>query len=130
MHQIYIRCFFECYGFVSLRSTFLLIIKWFYQVLFRSIKWSSCISQKRKLIKELATFLKVRYLDLQSLSAMNGRQFCNKNGIRTWTTLNDSEIEKEVIKSIAQVINGFLQNIARKKVFLFLKVFANLFFIP
>ena len=49
--------------------------------------------------------------------------------MRAWTTLNDSEIEKEVRKSIAEVVNGFLQNIVRKNAVLFLNVFANHFFI-
>ena len=38
--------------------------------------------------------------------------------------MNDSGIEKQVTKSIAEVINGFLQ-----KIVLFLKVFANLSFL-
>ena len=61
---------------------------------------------------------------------MNVRRFCNENGIRTRTTLDGSEIEKEVKKSIAEVINEFLQNIVRKNAVLFLKVFTNLSFIP
>ena len=63
------------------------------------------------------------------LSVMNVRQFCNKNRIRTQTTLDDSEIEKEVTKSIVEVISEFLQNIGKENAALFLKAFANLFFI-
>ena len=61
---------------------------------------------------------------------MNVRRFCNENGIRTRTTLDDSEVEKEVTKFIAEVTKKFLQNIMRKNAVLFLKVFANLSFIP
>ena len=46
---------------------------------------------------------------MPGLSAMNVRRCCNENGMRTRTTLNDSEIEKEVVKSIAQVITEFLK---------------------
>ena len=66
---------------------------------------------------------------MRGLSAINVRRFCNENGKRTRTTLNDSEIEKEVTKSIAQVTNGFLQNIVRKNAVLFLKFIANLSFV-
>ena len=45
---------------------------------------------------------------MRGLSALNVRRFCNKNRIRTRTTLNDSEIEREVTKFIAEVINEFL----------------------
>ena len=44
--------------------------------------------------------------------------------------MNDPEIEKEVTKSIAQEVNELLQNIVGKNAVLFLKVFANLSFIP
>ena len=44
--------------------------------------------------------------------------------------MNDSEIEREDTKFIAQVINGFLQNIVWKNAVLFLKVFASLSFVP
>ena len=43
--------------------------------------------------------------------------------------MDDSEIEKEATKSIAEVISEFLRNIANKNAVLFLKVFANLSFI-
>ena len=54
---------------------------------------------------------------MPGLSAMNERRCCNENGMRTRTTLNDSQIEKEVVKSIAQVITEFLKNIVRKILF-------------
>ena len=54
---------------------------------------------------------------MRGLSAMNVRRFCNENGIRTQTTLDDSEIEKEVTKSITEVISKFLQNIRNKMLF-------------
>ena len=63
---------------------------------------------------------------MPGLSAMNVRQCCNENGLRTKTTLNDSEIEKEVVKSIAQVITEFLKNIVRKNYVLFIKVSPNI----
>ena len=44
--------------------------------------------------------------------------------------MDDSEIEKEATKSIAEVISEFLRNIGNKNAVLFLKVFANLSFIP
>ena len=50
---------------------------------------------------------------MRSLSAMNVRRFCNEIGIRARTTLDDSEIEREVTKSIT-VISKFLQNIRNK----------------
>ena len=51
---------------------------------------------------------------MRSLSAMNVRRFCNEIGIRARTTLDDSEIEREVTKSITEVISKFLQNIRNK----------------
>ena len=48
---------------------------------------------------------------------MNVRRFCNANVIRTRTTLDASEIEKEVTKSITEVISKFLQNIRNKMLF-------------
>ena len=48
---------------------------------------------------------------------MNIRPFCNENGIRARTTLDDSEIEKEVTKSITEVISKFLRNIRNKMLF-------------
>ena len=49
--------------------------------------------------------------------------------MRTRATLNDSEIGKEVTKSIVQVVYELLQNIVEKNSVPFLKVFANLSFI-
>ena len=63
---------------------------------------------------------------MPGLSAMNVRRRCNENGMRTKTTLNDSEIEKEVVKSIAQVITEFLKNIVRKNYVLFIKLSPNI----
>ena len=51
---------------------------------------------------------------MQSLSAMNVRPFCNEIGIRARTTLDDSETEREVTKSITEVMSKFLQNIRNK----------------
>ena len=51
---------------------------------------------------------------MRGLSANNVRGFCNENEIRTWTTLDDSEIEKEVTKSITEVISKFWQNVRNK----------------
>ena len=79
--------------------------------------------------QEISNILKERYPNMRGLSAINVRRFCNENGKKTRTTLNDSEIEKKVTKSIAQVINGFLQNLVRKNAVLFLKFIANLSFV-
>ena len=54
---------------------------------------------------------------MRGLLAMNVGRFCNENRIRTGTTLDDSEIEKEVTKSIIEVISKFLQNIRNKVLF-------------
>ena len=54
---------------------------------------------------------------MRSLSAMNVRRFCNEIGIRARTTLDDSEIEREVTKSITEVISKFLRNIKNKILF-------------
>ena len=48
---------------------------------------------------------------------MNVRPFCNENGIRTRTTLDDSELEKEVTMSITEVISKLLPNIRNKMLF-------------
>ena len=90
----------------------------------------SLVLTKRETHQEISNILKERYPDMRGLSAMNVRRFCNENRIKTRTTLNDSEIQKEVTKSIAEVINEFLQKIVRKNAVLFLKVFVNLSFIP
>ena len=90
----------------------------------------SLVITKRKTHQEISNILKERHPVMRGVSAMNVRRFCNKNGKRIRTTLDDSEIEKKVKKSIAEVINELLQNIVRKNAVLFLKVFTNLSFIP
>ena len=70
----------------------------------------SLILTKRKTHQEISNIFKERHTDMRGLSVMNVRRFCNENGIRTRTTLDDSEIEKEVTKSITDVICKFLQN--------------------
>ena len=74
----------------------------------------SLVLTKRKTHQEISNILKERHPDMRGLSAMNVRRFCNENGIRTRTTLDDSEIEKEVTKSITEVISKFFQNIRNK----------------
>ena len=71
----------------------------------------SLVLTERKSHQEISNILKERHPDMRGLSAMNVRRFCNENVIRTRTTLDDSEIEKEVKKFIAEVINEFLQNL-------------------
>ena len=71
----------------------------------------SLVLAKRKTDQEISNILKGRHPGMRSLSTMNVRRFCNENGIRARTTLDDSEIEKEVTKSITEVISKFLQNI-------------------
>ena len=88
----------------------------------------SLVLRKRKTHQEISNVIREKYPDMRGLSAMNVKRFCNESWIGT--TLNDSEIEREVTKSIAQVINGFLQNIVWKNAVLFLKVFASLSFVP
>ena len=74
-------------------------------------KMKSLVFTERKAHQEMSNILKERHPDMRVLSAMNVRRFCNENGTRRWTTLDDSEIEKEVIKFITVVISKFLQNI-------------------
>ena len=74
-------------------------------------KMKSLVFTERKAHQEISNILKERHPDMRVLSAMNVRRFCNGNGTRRWTTLDDSEIEKEVIKFITVVISKFLQNI-------------------
>ena len=74
-------------------------------------KMKSLVFTERKAHQEISNILKERHPDMRVLSAMNVRRFCNENGTRRWTTLDDSEIEKEVIKFIIVVISKFLQNI-------------------
>ena len=77
----------------------------------------SLVLKKSKIHQKISNILKERHPDMRGLSAMNVRRFCNENGIRTRTTLDDSEIEKEVTKSITEVISKFLQNIRNKMLF-------------
>ena len=90
----------------------------------------SLVLRKRKTHQEISNILKERHPDMRGSSVMNVRRFCNETGIRTRATLDDSEVEKEVTKSVAEVIKEFWQNVMRKNAVLFLKVFANLSFIP
>ena len=77
----------------------------------------SLVLTRRKTHQEISDILKERHPDMWGLSAMNIRPFCNENGIRARTTLDDSEIEKEVTKSTIEVISKFLQNIRNKILF-------------
>ena len=77
----------------------------------------SLVLKKRKTHQEISNLLKERNPDMRGLPAMNVRRFCNENGIRTQTTLDDSEIQKEVTESITEVISQFLQNIRDKMLF-------------
>ena len=54
----------------------------------------SSVLTKRKTHQGISDILKERHPDMRDLSAMNIRRFCNENGIKTQTTLDDSEIEK------------------------------------
>ena len=67
---------------------------------------------------------------MRGLPVISVRRFCNENGTRTRKRLNDSEIEKEVTKSIAQIVNVFLQNIVGGEFCSILKSFCTLSFIP
>ena len=114
--------FFWVYGFVSLKSIFLLSIKMALSSVISLDEMKSLVLTKRKTHQEISNILKERHPDMRGLSAMNVRRFCNKNGMRTRTTLDDSElddseIEKEVTKSITEVISKFLQNIRNKMLF-------------
>ena len=109
--------FFWVYGFVSLKSIFLLSIKMALSSVISLDEMKSLVLTKRKTHQEISNILKERHPDMRGLSAMNVRRFCNENGIRTRTTLDDSEIEKEVTKSITEVISKFLQNIRNKMLF-------------
>ena len=77
----------------------------------------SLVLKKRKTHQEISNLLKERNPDMRGLPAMNVRRFCNENRIRTQTTLDDSEIEKEVTESITEVISQVLQNIRDKMLF-------------
>ena len=105
------------YGFVSLKSIFLLRIRMALSSVISLDEMKSLVLTKRKTHQEISNILKERHPDMRDLSAMNVRRFCNENRIRTRTTLDDSEIEKEVTKSITEVISKFLQNIRNKMLF-------------
>ena len=70
---------------------------------------------QRKTHSDMSNLFKERYPDMRGVPVINVRQFRNENGIRTRKPLNDSEIEKAVTKSIAQVVVRFLQNIVGGK---------------
>ena len=74
----------------------------------------SLVLTKRKTHQEISNILKERHPDMRGLSANNVRGFCNENEIKTWKTLDDSGIEKEVTKSITEVISKFWQNVRNK----------------
>ena len=78
---------------------------------------SSVISLDEIKSLEISNILEERHPDIRGFSAMNVRRFYNENRIRTQTTLDDSEIEKEVTKSFNEVISKFLQTIRNKMLF-------------
>ena len=84
-------------------------------ILFDEMK--SLVLIKRKIHQEINKILQERYPDMGVLSAMNVRKIRDENGIRTRKTFDDSEIEKEVTKSIAEVISEFLHKIGNKMLF-------------
>ena len=116
MHWIYIRYFFWCMDFVF-KKYFLTQYKMTLSSVISLDEMKSLVLTKRKTHQEISNILKERHPDMRGLSAMNVRRFCNENGIRTRTTLDDSEIEKEVAKSITEVISKFLQNVGNKMLF-------------
>ena len=77
----------------------------------------SLVLKKRKTHQKISNLLKERHPDMRGLSAMNVGRFCNENGIRTRTTLDNSEIQKEVTESITEVTSKVLQNIRNKMLF-------------
>ena len=64
----------------------------------------SLVLTERKSHKEISNILTERNPGVRGLSAMSVRRFCEKNGIRTRTTLDAKEIENEVSKCVSQVI--------------------------
>ena len=114
MHWIYLRYFFWCMDFVF-KKYFLTQYKMTLSSVISLDEMKSLVLTKRKTHQEINNILQERHPDMRGLSAMNG--FCNENGIRTRTTLDDSEIEKEVAKSITEVISKFLQNVGNKMLF-------------
>ena len=67
----------------------------------------SLVLRESKAHQEISNILRERHPDIRGSSAMNVRRFCNETGIRTRTTLDDSEVEKEVTRSVAEVIKEF-----------------------
>ena len=116
MHWIYIHYFFGVWISVF-KKYFLTHYKMALSSVISLDEMKSLVLTKRKTHQEISNILKERHPDMRGLSAMNVRRFCNENGIRTRTTLDDSEIEKEVTKSITEVISKFLQNIRNKMLF-------------
>ena len=78
---------------------------------------SSVISLDEIKSLEISNILEERHPNIRGFSTMNVRRFYNENRIRTQTTLDDSEIEKEVTKSFNEVISKFLQTIRNKMLF-------------
>ena len=116
MHWVYIRYFFGVW-ICAFKKYFLTQYKMALSSVISLNKIKSLVLAKRKTHQEISNILKKRHPDMRGLLAMNVRRFCNENGIRTGTTLDDSEIEKEVTKSIIEVISKFLQNIRNKVLF-------------
>ena len=113
MHWIYTRYFFGVW-ICAFKKYFLTQYKMALSSVISLDEMKPLVLTKRKTHQEISNILKERHPDMQGLSAMNVRQFCNESGIRTRTTLDDSEIEKEVTKSIIEVIRKFLQNVRDK----------------
>lgn len=65
---------------------------------------NSLVLAERKTHQQISDILKERNPGIRGLSAMSVRRFCTTNGIRTRTTLNEKEIEKEVSKCVNQVL--------------------------
>ena len=103
MHQIYILHYFWVSWICIFKRYFLIEQKMALLSVILLDEMKSLVLTKRKTHQEISNIFKERFSDMWGLSAINVRRFCNENAIRTWTTLNDSEIKKEVTKSIAQV---------------------------
>ena len=86
--------FFWVYGFVSLKSIFLLSIKMALSSVISLDEMKSLVLTKRKTHQEISNILKERHPDMRGLSEMNVRRFCNENGIRTRAFFDDSETQK------------------------------------
>ena len=85
MHRIYIRYYYYYYfffgrggggyGFVFLRSVFLLSIKMALSNVIALDKIKFLVLTKRKTHQEISNILKERYPDMEGLSTMNVRRF-------------------------------------------------------